>query len=256
MALSKIQTGQVGSTAQAQEKFLGWISTEEPRHCRHHVGPFLPNHLHGRSTKRPRPLAPSHSPVASPKRTAQITKEGNCSKLIDSQNIPKLNTYMRMSWDVFGLQGITDFEPPDPPVSLAKRNSLVSETPISPSIRRCHAEAWKWGMGCQVYTLRTLFYSFARDFGLVFPTHRKLFGGQKLWSHGKLSKNVVALWPTKSTSKILLSFLEKHQPISLQSGTLRPNMLSHIVRHCQTFVSIWYRYHSKTWNARPCNTLT
>ena len=72
-----------------------------------------------------------------------------------------------------------------------------------------------------------------------------------LMSHGKLSKNVVALWPTKSTSKILLSFLEKHQPISLQSGTLRPNMLSHIVRHCQTFVSIWYRYHSKTWNARP-----
>jgi len=33
-------------------------------------------------------------------------------------------------------KSITDFEPPDPPVSLAKRNSLVSETPISPSIRR------------------------------------------------------------------------------------------------------------------------
>ena len=38
MALSKIQTGQVGSKAQAQEKFLGWISTKEPGNCRHHVG--------------------------------------------------------------------------------------------------------------------------------------------------------------------------------------------------------------------------
>ena len=166
-----------------------------------------------------------------------------------------------MSWDVFGLQGITDFEPPDPPVSLAKRNSLVSETPISPSIRRCHAEAWKWGMGCQVWGARYILWGpfstvLQQIFGLGFPTHRKLFGGQKLWSHGKLSKNMVALWPTKNTSKILLSFLEKHQPTSLQSGTLRPNMLSHIVRHCQTFVSIWYKYHSKTWNARPCNTLT
>ena len=114
----------------------------------------------------------------------------------------------------------------------------------------------KVGYGVPGIYFEDPFYRFATDFGLVFPTHRKLFGGQKLWSHGKLSKNVVTLWPTKSTSKILLSFLEKHQPISLQSGTLRPNMLSHIVRHCQTFVSIWYRYHSKTWNARPCNTLT
>lgn len=251
MALSKIQTGQVGSTAQAQEKFLGWISTEEPRHCRHRVGPFLPNHLHGRSTKRPRPLAPSHSPVASPKRTAQITKQGNCSKLIDSQNIPKLNTPKCIK--LLHAHELRRFRPPRHHRFRASRSTgLVGEAQLL-GVWNTHfsvnpkVSCWSVKVG---YGVPGIYFEDA----ILQICNR--FWPNILWSHGKLSKNVVALWPTKSTSKILLSFLEKHQPISLQSGTLRPNMLSHIVRHCQTFVSIWYRYQSKTWNARPCNTLT